>query len=142
VGPPALPAGAPPDLVAFVACRADEVVLTNAKVSWLPAPDVVPKGLGRILAPRLAIHRGPEPGSAELAIGWGPVKLRLHAGVVDGALVLTPAASPPPGLAGVVSGFDSWATQLNRWLASHRARLAPPEVSPGRLVLTKIVANS
>ncbi len=136
--PPSLPAGAPPDLVAFVACRRDCCELTNGKIPWLPAPAAVPRRFKRFLAPSLTVRpTDGNPAGADLAVGWGPVKLHLRAAVTAEGLVLSAAGTPPPGLSVVVAGFDSWATDLNRWLASRGRRLGRPRVAPGRLVLVK-----
>jgi hypothetical protein len=131
--PPPLPKDAPPELAAFVECRSDRVDLVAGPARWLPSPP----GLGRLMAPKVAIARAAGPTEADVAIGWALAKLRLRAGVVDGRLRVERKGPHVPLLGQVYDGIDGWVSRLNEWLAANGRRLGPPEVASGRLTMVK-----
>ena len=80
--------------------------------------------------------QGP-PGTARLAVKWAIVSLTLIGTVEDGRLVLRPDGNPTGRLSQVYEGVDGWVGSLNGWLAAHGYRLAPLQVSEGRIALRK-----
>ena len=136
-GPPALPPDLPPDLRSFVECRLDAVTLEGGKAPWIPVPPVLKGTVGRFLKPSALITPTSASGTARLAVKWAVVSLTLVGTVEDGLLVLRPEGSPSGLLSQVYQGVDGWVGSLNDWLAANGYRLAPLDVTDGRIALRK-----
>jgi len=136
-GPPPLPGDLPADLRSFVECRLDQVVLAGGKAAWIPVPPVLKSTVGRFLKPSATITPLPTPGTARLAVKWAIVGLDLVGSVEDGRLAMRPEGQASGLLGEVYAGVDGWVRSLNDWLAANGYRLAPLEVTPGRIALRK-----
>ena len=136
-GPPALPSYLPPDLRAFVECRADRVELQDGNAAWIPVPPVLKKTVGLFLKPKAQIDPDEEAGVARVGVRWALVSMSFRASVVDGRLVLDPGGMRGGMLDDVAKGMGDWADELNGWLAVNGYRLGPPDIAPGRIALRK-----
>jgi hypothetical protein len=128
-GPPPLPPDATPELRAFLACRADDLVLEPGPVTWLPWPSLLP----RVGVPRARFSPTAD-GTVRITVQWGFVSLKLRAAVEHGELAVTMGGGRALGLDDAVG---DWVRTLNAHLAANGKELASIGVERGAGVVRK-----
>ncbi len=125
---PALPKGAPKDLVDFVDCVAGTVTIKPGKVGWAGKLDL---GITEI-EPEISFAAG-ENGGINLTIGSGMVSITLPGSIANGQLAFDTSSLPDAA----ADFIKKWVGDLNAWLKANGKQFGKATLDKGAVTLTK-----
>lgn len=141
VKPPALPPGAPKDVVDFVSCKAATLSWQSGKVDWLKLQDVLPKKFpGAEWIPDNAkveiSFEATAGGGVTVGIGVGGITLlSLPASIKGGKLDVD--TSKLPNVGGAPKAVTKWVDDLNATLRDNGKQLGGMTLKDGKLTVDK-----
>ena len=127
-----LPEGIPQSIRDFIRTPGTtEMDIEAGDLDWLPKPET-----GNIpvpdVTPELTFEDGPTPGTVEISVGWGFLKITLTGSIEDGKLSVTPPAFP-----GLGQEVTDWVDDFNADLDASGMQLSDLSITNGKLHLEK-----